>query len=711
VRLQFDDSMAGRHDANPRTPQLRRDHTMASENTVGTASLGPQTPPELQWHRMVASLPEFDLGPRSCKNSWVCRYQLELLSICAGAGLGAAYHLRYGGNVEVPAGVLVGLMCAVLLEVLPKLLRSAAYTLGLRRGRVGRCGPTGRQSLRPPLAGQLEKACSSTSSGGTRMYLTPCRLPSYRRPLPKLDLHPLLGNVPPYWPALWPEGAKDWFRILQKASVDTLSAGDIAVAPAQQVAFLLPSLLLRPDFEHLQEQLREQLVRNRSLAFQAFCFCRSEEDHRHRQRINKWLREALHPHRMRRFERCVAFYESLALLDPACEAQAWRLGEEDADGLPRLPEGCVSPFSGEALVGPMGGAVAVHIERRFCSGHGPTLLCLDYSWEPGGPAQFVRSGDVVEACICGSWRPGYVGDVRDGEVDFRDFSGTSRESIKLAELRPWPRQILVKPDSVTNDAVVVSLFRLFNYLWRYSFIPGEFTPMALDFEVLPAGRDFGFVEFVENSVPAREFKWESLSAYNERQLQVFLRTAAGSIVAGHVLGIGDRHQDNILMRLVEMPEVGECVQFFQVDFKHFLGRHTRIDAPSIAIPFGMKDVLRQMSALPLSTRLLGSVLHLVGHAEQSAATSDRWAELKALCGMAFRVLRRSNGFIVHLCRLLMRSPELDAQAVEAFLAHSLRLDVTEDEAVEDLCRQIEDSPHLLAKMVKDFSHTVSAPRL
>jgi len=313
---------------------------------------------------------------------------------------------------------------------------------------------------------------------------------------------------------------------------------------------------------------------------------------------------------------------------------------------------------------------------------------------------------VLEAHVDGCWRPGVVGEMHEDAVDFREANGSLWEGVPLSKLRPWPERFLVKPDSVANDAFVVALFRLFNYLWRHSFLPAEYKPCALDFEVLPAGPNFGFVEYVEASTPVRDFDWSQLSENDEGQIRVFLRTAAGSIVAGHVLGIGDRHQDNIMVRSIEVPELGVCTQFYQLDFKHCMGSHTRIDADSIAIPLGMKEVLKQMSALPLSSRRLNGTGDSGLPPSAAPDVSNRWAELKALCGMAFRVLRRSNGFITHMSRLLLaRNPELDASTVEAFLADSLCLGTSEDQAVKSLCNRIEESSRTLAKIVKDLSHT------
>merc|ERR1712151_602412 len=199
----------------------------------------------------------------------------------------------------------------------------------------------------------------------------------------------------------------------------------------------------------------------------------------------------------------------------------------------------------------------------------------------------------------------------------------------------------------------------------------------------------------------------------DEQLGVFLRTAAGSIVAGHVLGIGDRHMDNILLqRCSDVPGIsGDCIKFLQIDFKHCFGNRTRIDANAIAIPAGMKDTLLKLNVFgPSSYDLSGSTIsslvsriaRLSGRA--AAPPGSKWDELKALCGMAYRVLRRSNGIIIHMCRLLAYHHGFCWVAAERHLHHALHLEATEEDAVEKLCVRIETSSHSIAKAVKDFSH-------
>jgi len=344
------------------------------------------------------------------------------------------------------------------------------------------------------------------------------------------------------------------------------------------------------------------------------------------------------------------------------------------------------------------------LEMRFESGHGPTVVELSYKTLFTVEEHNLCKGDVVEAFIDGSWLCGSILAVNTGDFTILDSMGIEHSETMPEHVRPWPTRLLLKPDTVANDMLCFRMFRLFNYLWRHSFIPNAFKPYALDLEVLPAGPQFGIMEFSENSHPAAHYNWDKLYSCNQEQLHVFLRSAAGSIIAGHVLGIGDRHQDNIMLREIEFPKIGTCIQFFQLDFKHCLGMRSRIDADPIAIPSKMKEVLEKIKVenpawQECDDEETGSSASL-----PKATKINRFEELVGICGMAFRVLRRSNGFVMHLARLFNRDPKLVA-VCESHLTESLCLGMNEEEAVAQICEKVRNSASKLAKLVKDLSHS------
>ena len=180
-------------------------------------------------------------------------------------------------------------------------------------------------------------------------------------------------------------------------------------------------------------------------------------------------------------------------------------------------------------------------------------------------------------------------------------------------------------NSVRPDAGVMLMFEVFNYLWRHSHIPARRKPCALTFQIVPGDREFGFMEFMADSAPVRgcdDFDAE-LKGLSDGGRDAFLRTLAGSLVAGHVMGIGDRHEDN--MMLWYGGGASAPLLYFQLDFKHVFGNQTKgVDAPPLTVPARLKQSLEKFG--------------MWSGSEASAKPG-----LAELCVDAFRVLRRCSG--------------------------------------------------------------------
>lgn len=73
------------------------------------------------------------------------------------------------------------------------------------------------------------------------------------------------------------------------------------------------------------------------------------------------------------------------------------------------------------------------------------------------------------------------------------------------------------------------------------------------------------------------------------QRDKFLSSVAGSLLAGFVLGIRDRHQDNMLVK--------DNHVFFHIDFGHLWNQGPLVDAPRMAVPTRLKANLDQVRVI------------------------------------------------------------------------------------------------------------------
>jgi len=82
------------------------------------------------------------------------------------------------------------------------------------------------------------------------------------------------------------------------------------------------------------------------------------------------------------------------------------------------------------------------------------------------------------------------------------------------------------------------------------------------------------MEFVDNSVPVREYDWTQWSSFTDDDLEAFLTSSSGNLqfkilhvsfspkggfVGGFLLGLRDRHKDNLMIKDNNI--------FFHLDFK------------------------------------------------------------------------------------------------------------------------------------------------
>uniref|UniRef100_A0A914Q9D5 PI3K/PI4K catalytic domain-containing protein n=1 Tax=Panagrolaimus davidi TaxID=227884 RepID=A0A914Q9D5_9BILA len=156
-------------------------------------------------------------------------------------------------------------------------------------------------------------------------------------------------------------------------------------------------------------------------------------------------------------------------------------------------------------------------------------------------------------------------------------------------------------DDLRQDGMVLQLVRLMNDLW----LRENLDLRMLTYRVLPTGKNKGLIELVQNCKTLREvqtflsdrptdvFKNESIKnwigRYNASEFEHrtafdnFTRSCAGWCVATYVLGIRDRHNDNIL--------ISESGHTFHIDFGKYMGDSqtamgiNRDRAPFISIIF------------------------------------------------------------------------------------------------------------------------------
>jgi len=175
----------------------------------------------------------------------------------------------------------------------------------------------------------------------------------------------------------------------------------------------------------------------------------------------------------------------------------------------------------------------------------------------------------------------------------------------------------------------------------------EFTPSILTYRCIPICERFGIVECVSNAISAVKFDCSSLPSLDDSKKEIFLKSLAGSSLSSFVLGIRDRHQDNMLVKDGHI--------FFNIDFGHLWNQGPFFDAPRIAVPMRIKANLSQ----------------------------EEWAWFENICEKGFAVLLKYRSMIKEICMLLF-SPitQPNPSVIEEFISsnNSLMFNLSEANA-------------------------------
>jgi phosphatidylinositol 3-kinase len=176
-------------------------------------------------------------------------------------------------------------------------------------------------------------------------------------------------------------------------------------------------------------------------------------------------------------------------------------------------------------------------------------------------------------------------------------------------------------DDLRQDQLIIQMFRLMDSLLKQVNLDFKLKP----YNVLATSLSDGFVEFVPNSLTISdciESRSSLTENYTEEQKNTFIYSCAGYCVITYLLGIGDRHLENLLL--------DSDGHLFHIDFGFILGKDPK--------------------PLPPPMKLCSPMVQAMG-GEQSPG----YERFKVKCCEAFLVLRKHSRLIVNLFHLMIDS--------------------------------------------------------
>lgn len=146
-----------------------------------------------------------------------------------------------------------------------------------------------------------------------------------------------------------------------------------------------------------------------------------------------------------------------------------------------------------------------------------------------------------------------------------------------------------------------------------------------------------------------------------KAIEEFTLSCAGYCVATYILGIADRHNDNIMLK--------KNGQLFHIDFGHILGKFKE--------KFGIRR-----ERVPFV--LTHDFVVVIQHGEQDRAHTDDFRRFQQYCEDAFLIIRRKGPLFISLFAMMLSTgiPEISSVDDLNYLRETLVLDKSEEQARE-----------------------------
>lgn len=221
-------------------------------------------------------------------------------------------------------------------------------------------------------------------------------------------------------------------------------------------------------------------------------------------------------------------------------------------------------------------------------------------------------------------------------------------------------------DDLRQDQLILQMITLMDKLLRKENLDLKLTP----YRVLATSSKHGFMQYIDSVTVAQAAKAEGsiLNFFRKHHpcengpfgisseiMDTYIRSCAGYCVITYLLGVGDRHLDNLLLTT--------SGKIFHIDFGYILGRDPKPMPPPMKLS---KEMVEAMGGV----------------------SSEYHHEFRKLCYTAFLHLRRHANVILNLFSLMVDAsvPDIALEPDKAVkkVEENLKLNLTDEEAVQHL---------------------------
>ncbi|KAK0669580.1 kinase-like domain-containing protein [Cercophora samala] len=279
------------------------------------------------------------------------------------------------------------------------------------------------------------------------------------------------------------------------------------------------------------------------------------------------------------------------------------------------------------------------------------------------------------------------GVVPEDTVVFKSSLHPIKVAFKTTSGRKYP--ILFKTgDDLRQDQLVIQIITLMDNLLLKENLDLKLSP----YKILATSTSAGLSQFVPSMTfqgIASKYRANPAQAYlkqnnpdaqgpfgmRKESLDTFVRSCAGYCVITYILGVGDRHLDNLLLA----PDG----HFFHADFGYILGRDPKPFAPAMKLSKEMVDCM-------------------------GGSNSEYYRQFKQYCFLSYSALRKNSNLILNLFSLMVDAniPDIKLEPDKAVLKVKERfhLELSEEDAIRHLERIMDDNLNALVPVVIDKLH-------
>lgn len=278
--------------------------------------------------------------------------------------------------------------------------------------------------------------------------------------------------------------------------------------------------------------------------------------------------------------------------------------------------------------------------------------------------------------------------------------------FKTSDGRNYP--IIFKTgDDLRQDQLVIQIISLMDRLLRKENLDLKLSP----YRILATSANAGVVQFIPSLSLAAASAQNKGSILNylkvnnpddradlgvrKETMDTYVKSCAGYCVITYLLGVGDRHLDNLLLApdgkssILEpssnpmlKPVVGH---FFHADFGYILGRDPKPFAPAMKL---CKEMVEGMGG----------------------SSSPYYSAFKSYCFTAYTTLRKSSNLILNLFALMVdaniQDIKIEPDKAVLKVRERFHLELSEEEAIRGFEQLIADSVGSWAPVVIDTIHNM-----